>query len=111
MFLAALVAVAAQDAPLVVPIDYTLPPRYQTDPLAQRCRPGSGETIIVCGRRPRDYRVGPSGPNTGSPNLLRPYDIGGGATLTPAITQTYHDTGAFAGMVDRRITFSIRMPF
>jgi hypothetical protein len=111
LFLAAII-VAAQEAPRVEQIDYRLPPGEQwDDPLGRRCRQGSGDDVVVCGRRPGGYRVGPSEPWTPPPNLLRSYGVGSGVSITPAISQTYHDSGPFAGMVDRRVTVSVRLPF
>ena len=66
---------------------------------------------MVCGTRPsRGYRVGQL-PERLPENLMRSRDLGGGVTFTPEISQTHHESGPWAGMVDRRITARIRVPF
>ncbi len=111
MVLAALMLVAAPDAPAVELIDFRLPPAQPGDLLGRRCRASTEDEIIVCGRRQGGFRIPPRsalGPDRG---LLRSYELGGGVTLTPEITQTHHTEGPFNGMVDRRVMFTIRFPF
>ena len=107
MYLAALIAVAGA-AQELVPVDYRLPPRREAD---SECRPGPGSDVVVCGRRPTEsYRVSQL-PERAPDALMRPYQLGGGVTATPEISQTYYESGAWAGMVDRRVTVRVRVPF
>ncbi len=108
MYLAAIIAVAAgwQE---VVPSDYRLPQRSASPDRA--CVGGSESEVIVCApRRPGSYRLAPL-PEARRDNLMRSYDVGGGVTATPEISQIYHESGPFAGIVDRRVTVRVRVPF
>ncbi len=108
MYLAAIIAVAGAGQE-VVPSDYRLPERSESSD--RSCRRESEADIIVCGqRRPRNYRVAPL-PQAPRDTLMRSYDVGGGVTVAPEISQTSHQSGPFAGMVDRRVTVRVRVPF
>lgn len=109
LYLAAIIAVADL-AEEVVPSNYRLPPRTGTQ--GETCRAGTGSDVVICGRRlPGNYRVAPlvEAPRE---NLMRSYGVGGGVTVTPEISQTIHGPGSiWNGLVDRRVTVRVRVPF
>lgn len=100
------IAGAAQQ---LVPSDYRLPPRSES--ADGTCEPGRDVDVVVCGRRrPSDYRVVEM-PGRPSEHLMRRYGVGRGVTVEPEISQIQHESGPWAGMVDRRVTVSVRVPF
>jgi hypothetical protein len=101
---------AGADPIEIAPSGYHLPPEPVTEPRITpgRCPTGSDAEIVVCGRRDDRHRARevPPPPGIRPPGSPLEIDLGGGATGRPEASAGYQN-----GWPDRRIVFTVKVPF
>jgi hypothetical protein len=106
---ALILLLAASDPVPVEAIDYRLPLEEEPPRIVERCRPGAGEEIVVCGRRGERYRLSeikpPPGAEAREPGVIG-YDLPFGR-VEPLLETVIRADGA----PDKRAMITLKIPF